>query len=304
MIKKLIFISLLFLSQFSNAQKYVDLFSINYGKSAVTSYENGSQSTTITNIDIDFTLPIKLDEKNAIITGIDFSNNILQLFPDASYNNLYLTRIKTGINIIHSEHWSGTYIFLPKISSDYINVSMEDFYIGGLVVLKYRKRNNLSYKFGLYAGNEAFGLFISPVIGLYYLSPNSSFEMNLYLPSNADINYSLTNKTKAGIDFVARGKSYKLTTDDVRSSYAENNSLEFSSYLQNNSLNKNMLIRLKLGFSTNSFEVYPIDQKITFATTLLKFGDHRTQLNSTLSSSPFIKIEAIYRFDIPTSKEK
>ncbi len=178
MIKKLIFISLLFLSQFSNAQKYVDLFSINYGKSAVTSYENGSQSTTITNIDIDFTLPIKLDEKNAIITGIDFSNNILQLFPDASYNNLYLTRIKTGINIIHSEHWSGTYIFLPKISSDYINVSMEDFYIGGLVVLKYRKRNNLSYKFGLYAGNEAFGLFISPVIGLYYLSPNSSFEIS------------------------------------------------------------------------------------------------------------------------------
>ena len=298
MVKKLIFILLLFLSQWSNSQGYIDLFSINYGKSAATSYENGSQTTTISNFDVDLTLPIELNEKYAIITGVDFSNNTLQLFPDSNYNNLYLTRIKAGINITHSERWSGTYLLLPKISSDYINLSMEDFYIGGVAVLKYKKSKNLSYKFGLYASNEAFGLFVSPLIGLYYLSPSSRFEMNLYLPNNADLNYSLTNKTKIGTDFVARGKSFKLTTDGIRSSYAENNSLEFSSYLQNNSLNKMVLLRLKIGYSTNSFEVYPIDQKIAFATTLFKFSDNRTQLNTNLSSSPFIKIEAIYRFDI------
>ncbi len=298
MVKKLVFISFLLLSQWSNSQSYVDLFSINYGKSAETEYENGSQTTTITNLDADFTLPIELNEKQAIITGIDFSNNTLQLFPDANYNNLYLTRIKAGINITHSEHWSGTYIILSKIASDYINLSMEDFYIGGVAVLKYKKNKNLSYKFGIYASDEAFGLFITPLIGLYYLDSSTRFEMNLYLPNNADLNYSLTKKTKIGTDFVARGKSFKLTTDGVRSSYAENNSLEFSSYLQNNSLIKNVLIRLKIGFSTNSFEVYPIEQKIAFATTLFKFGDNRTQLNTNLSSSPFIKIEAIYRFDI------
>lgn len=296
--KKLLFILFLLVSNLCSSQSYVDLFSINYGKSAATSYENGSQKTTITNLDADLTLPIELDEKYAIITGIDFSNNTLQLFPDSNYNNLYLTRIKAGINITHSEHWSGTYILLPKLSSDYINLSMDDFYIGGVAVLKYKKSKNLSYKFGLYASNEAFGLFISPLIGLYYLSPNSRFEMNLYLPNNADLNYSLTNKTKIGADFVARGKSFKLNTGGTRSSYAENNSLEFSSYLQNNSLIKNVLVRLKLGISTNSFEVYPIDQKIAFATTLFKFGDNRTQLNTNLSSSAFIKIEAIYRFDI------
>lgn len=301
MIKKLIFILLLLLSQWSNSQSYIDLFSINYGNSAKTSYENGSQTTTITNLDADFTLPIELNEKQAIITGIDFSYNTLQLFPDANHNNLYLTRIKAGINITHSEHWSGTYLILPKIASDYINLSMEDFYIGGVAVLKYKKNKNLSYKFGIYASDEAFGLFITPLIGLYYLDPSSRFEMNLYLPNNADLNYSLTKKTKIGTDFVARGKSYKLTTDGIRSSYVENNSLEFSSYLQNNSLIKNVLVRLKLGVSTNSFDVYPIDQKIAFATTLFKFGDNRTQLNTNLSSSPFIKIEAVYRFDIDSN---
>lgn len=298
MVKKLVFILLLLFSNLCSSQKYVDLFSINYGKSAATGYENNSQTTTITNLDTNLTLPIKWNEKYAIITGIDFSNNTLQLFPDANYNNLYLTRIKAGINITHSENWSGTYILLPKISSDYINLSMDDFYMGGVAVLKYKKRKNLSYKFGLYASNEAFGLFISPLIGLYYLSPTTRFEMNFYLPNDADFNYKLSDKTKIGMDFVARGKSFKLTTDGTRSSYVENNSLEFSSYLQNNSLNKNVLIRLKAGFSTNSFEVYPIDQKIDFATTLFKFGDNRTQLNNSLSNSPFVKIEAVYRFEI------
>lgn len=301
MVKILVIISLLLRSNFCSSQKYVDLFSINYGKSVSTNYENDAQTTTITNLETDFTLPIELNERYAIITGIDFSNNILQLFPDANYNNLYLTRIKAGVNINHSEHWSGTYMLLPKISSDYINLSMKDFYLGGVALLRYKKSNNLSYKLGLYTSNEAFGLFVSPLIGLYYLSPSSRFEMNLYLPNNADFNYVLTNKTKIGIDFVARGKSFKLTTNSVRSSYVENNSMEFSTYLQNNALNKNVLFRLKLGFSSNSFEVYPIDQKTTFATTLIRFGDNRTQLNNSLSSSAFIKIEALFRLYI-TSK--
>lgn len=296
--KKQLSILFLLVSNFCNSQGFVDLFSINYGKSAATAYDNSSQTTTITNFDTNLTLPIQLNEKYAIITGGDFSLNKLQLFPDSDYNNLYLTRLKAGINIVHSEHWSGTYILLPKMSSDYINLSMDDFYMGGVAVLKYKKNKNLSYKFGLYASDEAFGLFISPIIGLYYLSPSARFEMNLYLPNDGDLNYKLADKTKVGIDFVARGKSFKLTTDNVRSSYVENNSMEFSSYLQNNSLNKNVLLRLKAGFSSNSFNVYPIDQKIDFATSLFQFGDNRTQLNNNLSSSAFVKIEAIYRLDI------
>lgn len=296
--KKQLSILFLLVSNFCHSQGFVDLFSINYGKSAPTAYENSSQTTSITNFDTNLTLPIELNEKYAVITGGDFSYNSLQLFPGSNFNNLYLTRLKAGINITHSEHWSGTYILLPKLSSDYINLGMDDFYMGGVAVLKYKKNKNLSYKFGLYASDEAFGLFISPIIGLYYLSPSGRFEMNLYLPNDGDLNYKLTDKMKVGIDFVGRGKSFKLTTDGVRSSYVENNSMEFSSYLQNNSLWKDILLRLKVGFSTNSFDVYPIDQKIDFATSLFQFGDDRTQLNNKLSSSGFVKIEAIYRLDI------
>ena len=125
---------------------------------------------------------IVLNKKYAIITGIDFNSNTLQLFPYPNYNHLYSTQLKAGIKITHSEHWSGTYILLPKLASDYINLSSDDLYLGGAIALKYKKNKNLNYSFGCYGSTEAFGLYISPLIGLYYLSPDSRFEMKLSLP--------------------------------------------------------------------------------------------------------------------------
>jgi len=174
--------------------------------------------------------------------------------------------------------------------------------LGGALIWKYKKDKNFSYSFGFYGSTEAYGLYASPIIGLYYHSPNSRFEINLNLPSDGDLNYSLSNKTKIGVDYVGRGSSFKLTTLNVRSTYAENNSIEFSSYLQRRLFNA-ILLRLKMGFSSNQFEVYPIDQKIDLRLSLLKFGDHRTQLNTDLSGSIFFKIEGIYRFDIVTDKK-
>lgn len=300
MARNLIYLIFLFLFQYSNSQEYLDLFSVNYGESVATAYENSSQTTTITSFDANLTLPIELNKKVALITGADFSSDNLQLFPDSIYNNLYLTRLKMGAVIIHSQHWSGTYILLPKLSSDYININRDDFYIGGLVILKYKKKKNLSYRFGIYASNEAFGLFVTPIIGLQYLSPNSRFEMNLFLPNDANLNYKIAEKTKIGFSYFARGQSFNLTTDNTQSTYAVNNSLELCSYIQNNSLHKNVFFRLKIGYSNNSFEVYPIDQKIDFAVAGFEFGDNRTQLNDKLSGSAFVRIQAIYRIDIPS----
>jgi len=296
----LIFINIPF---FSFSQEYIDLFTINYGKTGDTSYKNHSENTTITTFETDFTLPVVLNKKYTVITGGDFSSNTLQLFPDSNYSHLYLTRLKAGINISHAERWSGNYILLPKLSSDYTNISSEDLYIGGVFMLKYKKSPNLSYKFGLYASTEAFGLFICPVIGLYYHSPNSRFEMKMSMPFDADLNYDLSSKTKIGFNYIARGSSFKLTENNIRTNYVQNNSLEFSTYLQQNFFNNSILLLLKMGYTTNSFEVYPIDQKIDFAVSAFKFGDNRTQLNPELASSLFFKIESVYRFDISKNKK-
>jgi hypothetical protein len=298
MINKLITL-FLFASSLVYSQDYVDLFSINFAHSNPTNYENSTEKTSINNFETAFTLPIIQSEKYVYITGIDFNKNSVALFPN-SINSLITTRLKAGINIKYSERWSGTYLFLPKIASDYITISKEDFYVGGVLLLKFKQKKNLIYKFGIYASSEAYGLFLTPIANMYYKSPNNSFEMNLTLPTDFDFNYRIASATKIGMDYIAIGKSYKLTTANVRATYAENNSLQFSVYVQNNSINKNVNMRLKTGIQINDYNVYPIDQKIDYRISALKFGDNRTQLNSKLSNSVYFMAEAIYRFDIPS----
>ncbi|TDE03873.1 DUF6268 family outer membrane beta-barrel protein [Flavobacterium hiemivividum] len=291
-------LSLLFLISplVSNSQEYVDLLNVSYSKTGDTSFENSAENTIISIFDSKVLLPIVLNEKTALITGFDFNIKKFQLFPNSSDTNLYYTRIKLGIATEHSEKWSGTYVLLPILSSDYKKLSTEDIYLGALAVWTYKKRKNFNYKFGLYVGNEAYGLYVTPLIGAYYISPNSKFEINSIFPGFIDVNLGISNKTKLGIDYKGNSETFKIHNDDSQTTYTENNSLEFSSYIQNTSLTKNLLLRLKIGFATNTYDVYAVNDKINLAITPFRIGDNRTKLNPSINSSAFLKVEAIYRF--------
>jgi hypothetical protein len=300
--KKIIQLLFLLIPLLCNAQEYIDLFSVNYSKSQKTTFENSSINTSISTFQTNLTLPVVLDEKYTIVTGVNFSSYNLQLFPDSDNNSLYSTTIRAGLRVSQSEHWSGIYLLLPKVASDYKHLSTEDFYLGGLALLKYKRNKDFGYSFGLYASSEAFGLTMTPVIGLYYHSHNARFETTLLLPDNGDLNYSLTDKTKIGFDFQGHGNSYKLTTDDLRSTYAENRSIDFSSYVQRSFISNKILLRLKMGYYLNQFNIYPIDQKLDLQILILRFGNNRTRLLENSSSNLFFKMEAIYRFDLSTAK--
>lgn len=297
---QLLFLILPFLC---SAQEYIDLFSVNYGKSQEKTFENSSFNTSISTFQTNLTLPVVLNEKYIAITGVNFSSYSLQLFPDSNNNHLYSTNLRAGLSVKHSEHWSGVYLFLPKVASDYINVSSKDIYLGGLALLKYKRNENFGYGLGLYGSSEAYGMSVVPIVTFYYHSPNKRFEINAFMPNDADINYSLTDKTRIGVDFLGHGNSYKLTTDNVRSNYVENNSIDFSSYVQRSVLDNKILLRLKLGYSLNEFRVYPIDQKLDLQILALKFGDNRTRLFEDKSNTFLLKMEAIYRFDLSKVKK-
>ena len=298
MVNKLILFLFLIAPLLSNSQEYVDLLNISYSKTGDTSFENSSENTTISIFDSKVTLPIVLNEKTALITGFDFNIKKLQLFPNSNFSNLYYTRLKLGFTTTHSDRWTGTYVLLPILASDYKNVGSDDIYMGGIAVWTYKKRKNFNYKFGLYTGNEAFGFYITPILGIYYISPNSSFEASALLPGLFDINFGISSKTRLGIDYKGNSETFKIHNDNGPIIYSENNCLELSSYLQNNSFDKNLLLRLKIGYSTNSYDVYAVDDKIGLSITPFKFGNNRVKLNSELDYSPFLKVEAIYRFPI------
>ncbi len=296
--KKLLFALLLF-PCLAIAQDYVDLFKIGYGETFNNNFEGTTSSTSVKSFETDLTFPVVLNEKNALITGAAFSRNNLQLFPEAEFTSLYSTTLKLGLASTYNDKWSSTIVLLPKIASDYKNISGDDFYFGGFAILKLQRKENLIYRFGFYGSSEAFGIFSTPIIGWYYLSPNGKFEMDMSLPIAADINYTCGSFTY-GIDYFGIGRSFNISNVNA---YVDLSSLEFASYLQFNALDKSVLLRAKFGYSSNDYEVYTEGDKIDFGLSAFSFGDDRTQLNPSIKGSVFLKFEAIYRFTISSEKD-
>ena len=133
---------------------------------------------------------------------------------------------------------TGTYVLLPILASDYKNIGLDDVFLVGIEVWTYKKRKNFNYKFGVYTGNEAFGFYITPLLGIYYTSPDSRFEISALLPGLFDMNFGVSSKTRLGIDYKGNSETFKIKNDNALTTYSENNSLEFSSYVQNNSFDK------------------------------------------------------------------
>lgn len=281
------------------AQDYVDLLKIGYGQTFNNDFEGTGESTFVKSFDVDLTVPVVLNKKHAFITGAIYSRNNLQLFPNAETTSLHSTIVKLGLASTYTEKWSSTLVLLPKIASDYVNSSREDFYFGGFALLKYQKNEHLKYRFGFYGSTEAFGFFTTPIVGWYYLSPNSKFEMDVSLPIAADVNYTF-GITTLGFDYIGIGRSFRITENDSEV-YADVSSLEFASYLQFNALEKSVLVRAKFGYSSNNYEIYEEGERIDLGLSAFSFGDNRTQLNPTLGGGLFLRFEAIYRFDISES---
>lgn len=283
------------------AQEYVDLVKIGYGQTFNNDFEGTDQSTFVKSFDADLTIPIVLNKKHAMITGAVYNRSNLQLFPNAEATSLHSTIVKLGLASTFNSKWSSTLVFLPKMASDYVNSSGDDFYFGGVALLKYQKTEHLKYRFGFYASTEAFGVFSTPIIGWYYLSSNSKFEMDMSLPIAADINYTF-GSTTVGVDYIGIGRSFRITENDANV-YADVSELNFATYLQFNALQKSVLLRAKFGYSSSNYELYQDGDNIDLGLSAFAFGDDRTLLNPEISGGLYLKFEAIYRFDISEDKE-
>jgi hypothetical protein len=280
----------------------VDLFKVGYGQTFNNEFVDMDNSTFVKSLEADLTFPVVLNEQHALITGVAFSRNNLELFPSANFTSLYSTTLKLGLASTYNDKWSSTIVLLPKVASDYKNISSNDFYFGGFALLKLKKKENLIYRFGFYGTSEAFGFFSTPIIGWYYLSENDRFEMDMSLPISADVNYCL-GPTTLGIDYYGIGRSFNITEDGTAPVYVDLSSLEFASYLQFNVLQKSVLLRAKFGYSSNNYEVYEQGSKIDLGLSAFSFGDDRTQLNPDISGGFFLKFEAVYRFHIAKTEE-
>ncbi len=281
------------------SQQYVDIARIT---SSITPFNNFDSSATSTRVQenlADITLPIKLNDSLAIVTGFLYENLYAKLSERCStYTSVHGITLKAGINFIHNERWKSTILFMPKLSSDLEKIENRDVQLGGSVLLKYKKSEYFTWQFGGYYNGDLFGPFFVPFLGLYYKSPNSKFETNVLLPASVDMNYSCTPKFRIGGSFVSFVKTFHVHQQfgSSSTSYWNKSTNEIFGYIQVEPT-KGLLLQARAGYSiARHFSVYDINDRVDWGLMAFKFGDDRTRLNQWFNDGAIFQIRVIYRF--------
>ncbi|MFD2826513.1 DUF6268 family outer membrane beta-barrel protein [Leeuwenhoekiella polynyae] len=287
-------------SSLLHAQNYIDLANLSYSITPQNQFEDRETQTQVAEVEFQFTFPQILDDKNTFIATVMLESNTLRLDPTLTQcTTLASLGLALGFNHKYSDKLAITYLVIPKIASDLNHITNEGLQLGGLALATLKKNEHFNYKIGLYANTEAFGLFLVPYVGFYYLSPSKRFEA--YITTiNGDINYMLTDKLNLGGDVNGLTSSYALSEPYFGTSpeYFAKNTTEFFAYLRY-PISKGFYLKAKAGYSiTRTYKVFEQDDKVALGLSLFYLGDDRNPLNTPLQKGALFKLELLYRFQL------
>lgn len=284
------------------AQDYVDVAKLHYATSAINNFDDESRGSRLDEFGLDLTVPIVRNDRLSLLTGVIFEDIKTQLYPGGDRETIMSLTLKAGFNMKHSDKWSGTYVLLPKIASDFKQMTRNDLQVGAIALLKYNRSDNLKYKVGVYGNTELFGPWVVPMFGLYYLSPAEKFEANLTLPLMADMNYRLSPAFRVGTNFFGLVRTYHLNegVGTTGTGYVARSTNELFAYLRFD-LGKTSILQLKVGTSVGrSYRVYGDNDTVSLGLPLAYFGDNRQQLNMDFEDGLIWQV--VYTYRVSTEK--
>lgn len=303
--KYLLLIQLFLAGSFAFSQNYVDILKVSASTTPNNTFDSSTVKTKLQEACVDLTIPVKIHEGLSALTGVTYESLQTKLVADGITKNFGSTTLKIGFNKQLNQRWSTTVMALPKIASVPIAIgnnsfNQHDFQLGGMALFKYKKRENLNYKLGLYYNSELFGPFFVPMLGLYYQSPNKKLEANILLPLQADVNYQVLPFMNVGCNFNGQIRSYHLKNviDNNPNTYVTKSTNELFAYLKFN-ITKSISLQTKLGQSFGrTYKVYDTADKVSFALPATFIGDKRQQLNSNFSDGMIFQVTLMYRLHL------
>lgn len=292
------FVIILFLSVFQGfAQKKYTIASLGYMGSFNTNYTDPAISSDAGYLSLNISLPIVLNEKTAIVTGIRGNNWTMSYTPEqiwpTSYYSLGLT---LGVNHKFSDKNSLLFVAIPKLNSDYRSIESSALQFGFLTTYSIQKNENFLWKLGMYYNDEFFGAFVVPIFGLdWKLSDKMTISGDL--PIYGKANYKGNDKLDYGFGYVALVSSYRLT-QEFDDAYTSRFAIEPYLYADLK-LFKNTYFNAKAGYAiSRTYPIYDKDDKIDWQLSFIKFGDEREQLNPIIENGAFIEIGLAYKIDL------
>lgn len=207
MLKILIIFFIIFDFAKGYTQPYVDPFNIRYTNAFENKHRN---ATPFKHTYIGSDLPLQLKNKGLIVISPFYENwNI-----DSANNTNYLPAISSialPISVViplGKNNWSLMATAIPRVNSEGLQ-QQHSFQLGGVLLANFKKKTNLTYKFGLYVNNDFFGVFVMPLAGIDW---RINERNNLFgvLPGRLTYEYKLNNHFYTGGTFRAITNSYKL----------------------------------------------------------------------------------------------
>lgn len=300
MYRYFLIITLFLASTVAFSQNYVDILKMSASTTPDNTFDSSSTKTKLNELLVDLTVPVKINDGFSVLTGAIYEDIQTKLFADGIVKIFGSTTVKLGFNKQLTEKWSTTVVALPKIASDYNSFNNKDFQLGGIALFKFKKRDNLNFKTGLYYNSEIFGPFFVPMLGMYYQSPNKKFEANIMLPLQADVNYQVLPFMNVGVNFNGQIRTYHLNnvTDTNPNAYVAKATNELFGYLKFN-FTKSISLQTKIGQSFGrSYKVYDYNDKVDFGLPATFIGPKRQQLNSNFSNGLIFQATLVYRISL------
>ena len=283
------------------SQNYVDLAKFTHTSVPSTTIDtlgnDGKFDTPMSQTKLLTSVPIKLSDSLAILTGVDYENHRVQLRERWSTSSMNVTTFKVGLNVKHNAKLSGTYLVLPKLAGDYGNFS-NSFQIGGIALFKYRINPQTKLVFGNYLNKEMYGILNVPILGVYHKSKNEKFETDVKFPIIGFADYKLHNNFRIGADFLMIVRTFDITKELGSGSYAQLASNEVGGYFQLDLLKESVVIKAKAIYAMYDYATYLNGATTPFGMFGWYPGDERDRTNGAFSNALGFKVSAIYRFQL------
>lgn len=285
------------------AQDYVDLLATGVMHSPANKQKTLTEKVDMTETFTNVRLPLVLKNKDIVILGANFTSLSFHGNYEPIHSNIFYTStLQLGYTKKWNDKFQSMLLALPKISSDFKDISSQDFQMGGVLLFTVTKRESLKYKFGAYYNHEYFGPLILPILGIDW-QPNEKWSLFGNLPINLTLNRKLSPRFSTGLFFQAINMSYRLG-ENYQNQYLQKYSQELSLYLDTY-LTKNIVFTIKAGHTLGrTLEFYHKGEKHKARSMFVSIGERGLPLNDEIKDGAILELRLSYRVSIKKAKEK
>lgn len=234
------------------AQNWIDLFNVYYRISPGNDIPYGPDAQRDFSLfTADCKIPVVLNQMNVLIFGYEFHHTWIKT-SEPGFTNYSFASHNLQVGLEHK--WSGKskmmFMIMGRLNSDYRQIDLNHFQIGGLALGTINRSENFEWKYGLYFNSEFFGPMLVPLFGFNW-KINERLRFKMLFPINLEFAWQPKAWFRGGLRFDGVNASYKAqmvpgqSWSNIYIDRADNNGWLFSEF----KLFNNFWLHFKAGAS-------------------------------------------------------